>query len=57
MQIIATGGMSFPSLGTDGAGFRLVKALGHKTHEPYAALTPLKGNHVASTQLAGMDMD
>jgi predicted flavoprotein YhiN len=50
---MATGGMSFPSLGTDGHGLKLLQKMGHKLHSPYPALTPLKGTHVASSQLAG----
>ena len=50
---MATGGLSFPALGTDGAGLRLLEALGHTLHQPYPALTPLRGTHVAAAQLAG----
>ena len=51
--VMATGGMSFPSMGTDGHGMRVLQKLGHSLHRPYPGLTPLKGPHVASAQLAG----
>lgn len=50
---MATGGLSFPKMGTDGTGHRLVKRLGHSMHPVYPALTPLKGAHPADSQLAG----
>ncbi|GLI62363.1 hypothetical protein VaNZ11_004982 [Volvox africanus] len=54
--IIATGGLSFPAVGTDGTGHRLMRLLGHTLHEPYPALTPLTGAHPAGEQLAGLSM-
>lgn len=53
-QILASGGMSFPVMGTDGRGMRLLEDVGHTLTKPYPALTPLRGDHVASRQLAGM---
>lgn len=50
---MATGGLSFPKMGTDGTGHRLVQRLGHSMHPVYPALTPLKGAHPAGGQLAG----
>ncbi|GLC46001.1 hypothetical protein PLESTB_001029100 [Pleodorina starrii] len=54
--IVATGGLSFPAVGTDGTGHRLLRGLGHTLHEPYPALTPLTGAHPAGEQLAGVSM-
>ncbi|KAG2490098.1 hypothetical protein HYH03_011404 [Edaphochlamys debaryana] len=54
--IIATGGLSFPAVGTDGTGHRLLAALGHSLQPTYAALTPLTGAHPAGQQLAGVSM-
>lgn len=53
--IISTGGYSFPAVGTDGTGLRLLSGLGHKLSDGgcYAALTPLKGPHPGGEQLAG----
>lgn len=43
--ILATGGLSFPKLGTMGAGFTILEdCLGHTLQSPYPALTPLKGD-------------
>lgn len=53
--IVSTGGYSFPAVGTDGTGLRLLKGLGHRLSDGgcYAALTPLKGPHPGGEQLAG----
>jgi predicted Rossmann fold flavoprotein len=39
--IIACGGRSYPSLGSDGSGYRLAKFAGHKIIEPIPALVEL----------------
>ncbi|HKY20950.1 MAG TPA: aminoacetone oxidase family FAD-binding enzyme [Vicinamibacterales bacterium] len=39
--VVATGGLSVPSTGSDGRGLEFVKRLGHLMHPTYAALTPL----------------
>ena len=54
--ILATGGLSFPKLGTTGDGFQLARAHGHILHAPYPALTPLLGAHPGGEQLAGVSM-
>ncbi|MEW5317228.1 MAG: hypothetical protein WDW38_008545 [Sanguina aurantia] len=54
--VVATGGLSFPAVGTDGTGHRVLKHLGHSLHEPYPALTPLTGAHPAGHQLAGLSL-
>jgi predicted Rossmann fold flavoprotein len=60
--VLATGGLSVPLTGSDGAGLRMAKALGHRMHDTYPALTPLtldasdvSGLHPA--QLAGVSLD
>ena len=56
--IVATGGLSFPKVGTDGTGYRLLSEdLGHTLVEPYPALTPLTGRHPGSASLAGISLD
>lgn len=40
--IIATGGKASPGLGSNGSGYILAKALGHKIIEPFPALVKLK---------------
>jgi predicted flavoprotein YhiN len=39
--VLATGGLSVPFTGSDGAGLGMARALGHRIHETYPALTPL----------------
>jgi hypothetical protein len=53
--LVSTGGYSFPAVGTDGTGLRLLTGLGHKLSDGgcYAALTPLRGPHPGGEQLAG----
>lgn len=54
--VVSTGGYSFPAVGTDGTGLRLLTGLGHKLSDGgcYASLTPLKGPHPGGEQLAGV---
>lgn len=40
--IMVTGGMSSPSLGSNGSGYGLAKSLGHKVVKPFPALVQLK---------------
>ena len=40
--IIATGGCATPSLGSDGSGYKLAKALGHSTTSLTPALAPIR---------------
>ena len=51
--VLAAGGLSFPTLGTDGTVHRLLAAAGHRLAQPYPALTPLLGRHPGGSQLAG----
>ncbi|MEX0778210.1 MAG: aminoacetone oxidase family FAD-binding enzyme [Balneolales bacterium] len=55
--IIASGGMSVPSTGTDGTGHSIIKKCGHSLHRPYPALTPLKGPHPGNEPLPGVSLD
>lgn len=55
--ILATGGKSFPSLGTVGDGWTILQQLGHSLNAPYPALTPLKGIHPGGDcNLAGISV-
>ena len=56
VQVLATGGMSFPRMGTDGTGHRIVEGLGHDMRSPYPALVPLRSPHPAGQQLAGQHL-
>jgi predicted Rossmann fold flavoprotein len=54
--IIATGGLSVPNTGSDGAGLNMLKALGHTMHPTYAALTPLTTTDAAFNDLSGISL-
>ncbi|KAK9822087.1 hypothetical protein WJX74_005975 [Apatococcus lobatus] len=54
--ILATGGMSFPRMGTDGTGHRMAQGLGHDLRPSYPALVPLRSSHPAGEQLAGVSL-
>jgi predicted Rossmann fold flavoprotein len=52
--ILATGGLSVPPTGSDGAGLRIAEGLGHAMHPTYPALTPLTAHEPAHAALAGV---
>ena len=52
--IVATGGLSLPGTGSDGAGLAIVRRLGHTVHETYPALTPLTLDPPRYAPLAGI---
>ena len=52
--IICAGGSAAPKFGTNGAGFRLLHALGHSIQKPVPALVQLKCKHSALSSLKGM---
>ncbi|DBA78212.1 TPA: hypothetical protein ACH3X2_008172 [Trebouxia sp. C0005] len=54
--VLASGGLSYPHLGTDGSGHKIMSKLGHSMHPMYPALTPLKGPHPGGQQLAGLSL-
>ncbi len=54
--ILATGGLSVPTTGSDGAGLRMAETLGHTVHPTYAALTPLIANPAPFAALAGVSV-
>ncbi len=54
--ILASGGLSVPSTGSDGFGLRVARALGHEVHATYAALTPLTDERGAFGELAGISL-
>jgi hypothetical protein len=55
--ILATGGLSLPGTGSDGAGLRIARRLGHTVHETYPALTPLTADPPRHATLAGISLD
>ncbi len=54
--ILATGGLSVPTTGSDGAGLRMAEMLGHTVHPTYAALTPLIAKPAPFASLAGVSV-
>ena len=54
--ILATGGLSVPATGSDGAGLRIVRALGHTVRDTYPALTPLTIDPPRFAELAGVSL-
>jgi predicted Rossmann fold flavoprotein len=55
--VVATGGLSVPSTGSDGFGLGLARALGHVVQPTYAALTPLTTSPAVHAGLAGVSLD
>ena len=54
--IVATGGLSVPATGSDGAGLGFLAQLGHTMNPTYAALTPLTSAPSAFSALAGVSL-
>jgi len=52
--ILATGGLSLPKTGSDGAGLRVSAALGHHLRPTYPALVPLIAADPSWGELAGL---
>jgi predicted Rossmann fold flavoprotein len=55
--IVATGGLSVPKTGSDGAGFRIARDFDHEVHETYPALTPLTLEPPRHAGLSGISLD
>jgi predicted Rossmann fold flavoprotein len=55
--IVATGGLSVPQTGSDGAGLAILAGLGHRLHATYAALTPLVASPPVHAGLSGVSLD
>ena len=54
--ILATGGLSVPATGSDGAGLALAQRLGHRVNPTYPALTPLTATPHPHADLAGVSL-
>jgi len=54
--IVATGGLSVPTTGSEGFGLRTLAALGHEMHPTYAALTPIIANSPIYSALSGTSL-
>jgi predicted flavoprotein YhiN len=55
--VLATGGLSFPRTGSDGAGYALAAALGHSIVPPVPALTPLTSEDPVCREAQGVTVD
>lgn len=54
--VLATGGLSVPASGSDGAGLRMAARFGHTIHATYPALTPLVADPPRHAELAGISL-
>lgn len=54
--VLATGGLSVPATGSDGAGLTMARVLGHAMTPTYPALTPLTCEDPAHHALAGLSL-
>ena len=54
--VLATGGLSVPATGSDGAGLRIARELGYAIVPTYPALVPLTGGNAAHRNLAGISL-
>ena len=54
--VVATGGLSVPATGSDGAGLRILQRLGHELSPTYPALTPLTAQPNPHEHLAGVSL-
>jgi predicted Rossmann fold flavoprotein len=54
--VLATGGLSVPGTGSDGAGLRIAAQLGHRLIPTYPALTPLTSSSESHKALAGVSV-
>ena len=54
--ILATGGVSYPTTGSTGDGYRMAKALGHTVVEPIGSLVPLETAGDACQRMQGLSL-
>ena len=54
--VLATGGLSYPTTGSTGAGYRIAGELGHTVVEPVPALVPLKCEEHIPDELVGFQL-
>lgn len=55
--VVATGGLSVPTTGSDGLGLDIVRRLGHQMVDVYPALTPLLDDSESHAGLAGVSLN
>lgn len=54
--VVATGGLSVPTTGSDGFGLRELARLGHTIHPVYPALTPITADAAPFGELSGISL-
>lgn len=54
--VIATGGMSYSSTGSDGSGYELAKEAGHEIITPVPSLVPIESSDGACKQMQGLSL-
>ncbi|MCX5764732.1 MAG: NAD(P)/FAD-dependent oxidoreductase [Gemmatimonadetes bacterium] len=54
--VVASGGLSVPATGSDGAGLAMLERLGYELHPRYAALTPITAAPSDYTELSGLSL-
>lgn len=54
--IVATGGVSYPSTGSTGDGYRFARETGHKIKDPLPALVPLEAEEAFCKDLMGLSL-
>lgn len=55
--VLATGGLSVPSTGSDGLGLAIARRFGHEMIETYPALTPILAKDDAHASLSGVSLN
>jgi len=55
--VLTTGGLSYPTTGSDGTGYRLAQSFGHPMIETAPALTPLSTRDNELKSLSGITLD
>lgn len=54
--VLATGGLSYPSTGSTGDGYRLAGALGHTVNNPKSSLVPIEVQETWAAELQGLSL-
>jgi len=54
--VVASGGLSVPTTGSDGWGLTILQRLGHAIHPPYPALTPITCHPPPFADLSGVSL-
>jgi predicted Rossmann fold flavoprotein len=55
--VLCTGGLSYPETGSDGTGYEIARAFGHRVERTSPALTPLTAAGAPHAALSGVTLD